>query len=307
VNELYLAEAQKRKTRKGLRVTPARKLLALQFLERVGPSMPTQREQHDWLNLSGRVAVVTGAGSGIGAAIANGFATAGAKVAVVDRDGQAAANVATRLTAAGATALAFTCDVTCQDAVTAVAGEVTARLGASGILVNNAGILRPGPLQTVSIEDWNEVLAVNLTGYLIAAQAFGPHMIKTGSGSIVHIASIASTNTQPRSGAYSASKAGVLQLSKQLAVEWGLHGVRSNAILPGLIRTPLSAAFYENKEFEEKRKALVPTRRIGEPDDIAQAALFLASDRASYVNGAEILVDGGLNTMLMEMVPRPGY
>jgi len=269
--------------------------------------MPVQREHYDWLGLSGRVAVVTGAGSGIGAAIADGFATAGARVAVIDRDGEAAANVASRLSAAGGAAIAFTCDVTKQDAVRAVAGEVAARLGPSSILVNNAGILRPGPLESVSIEGWNAVLAVNLTGYLIAAQAFGADMSKTGTGSIIHIASIAGTNTQPRSGAYSASKAGVLQLSKQLAVEWGPRGIRSNAILPGLIRTPLSAAFYENKEFEEKRKALVPARRIGEPEDIAQAALFLASDRASYVNGAEILVGGGLNTMLMEMVPRPGY
>jgi NAD(P)-dependent dehydrogenase (short-subunit alcohol dehydrogenase family) len=269
--------------------------------------MSTQHATHDWLNLSQRVAVVTGAGSGIGAAIATGFAKAGAKVAVVDRDGEAAANIAAQIAAAGGTAIAFTCDVTRQDEVRAVAGEVTARLGACDILVNNAGILRPGPLDTISIEGWNAVLAVNLTGYLIAAQAFGPDMARAGRGSVIHIASIAATNTQPRSGAYSASKAGVLQLSKQLAVEWGPRGVRSNAILPGLIRTPLSAAFYENKEFEEKRKALVPTRRIGEPDDIAQAALFLASDRASYVNGAEILVDGGLNTVLMEMVPRPGY
>jgi len=253
--------------------------------------MSTQHATHDWLNLSQRVAVVTGAGSGIGAAIATGFAKAGAKVAVVDRDGEAAANIAAQIAAAGGTAIAFTCDVTRQDEVRAVAGEVTARLGACDILVNNAGILRPGPLDTISIEGWNAVLAVNLTGYLIAAQAFGPDMARAGRGSV----------------AYSASKAGVLQLSKQLAVEWGPRGVRSNAILPGLIRTPLSAAFYENKEFEEKRKALVPTRRIGEPDDIAQAALFLASDRASYVNGAEILVDGGLNTVLMEMVPRPGY
>jgi glucose 1-dehydrogenase len=269
--------------------------------------MSMQREQHDWLDLSRRVAVVTGAGSGIGAAIADNFAKAGAKVAVIDRDGEAAANVAARLAAAGGAAIAFTCDVTREDAVRAVAAEITARFGASDILVNNAGILRPGPLETVSIEAWNAVLAVNLTGYLIAAQAFGPDMVKGGRGSIIHIASIAGTNTQPRSGAYSASKAGVLQLSKQLALEWGPRGVRSNAILPGLIRTPLSAAFYENKEFEEKRKAMIPTRRIGEPDDIAQAALFLASDRAGYVNGAEILVDGGLNTMLMEMVPRPGY
>lgn len=269
--------------------------------------MPTQRESHDWLDLSGRVAVVTGAGSGIGAAIANGFAKAGANVAVVDRDGEAAANVAARLVAAGGTAIAFTCDVTNPDEVGAVAGDVRARLGMGDILANNAGILRSGALETVSIESWNAVLAVNLTGYLIAAQAFGADMLKAGRGSIIHIASIAGTNTQPRSGAYSASKAGVLQLSKQLAVEWGPRGVRSNAILPGLIRTPLSEAFYANKEFEEKRKALLPTRRIGEPDDIAQVALFLASDRASYVNGSEILVDGGLNSVLMEMVPRPGF
>src|SRR4051812_40778066 len=122
--------------------------------------MSTQREQHDWLNLSQRVAVVTGAGSGIGAAIANGLAKAGTKVAVIDCDGEAAANVAARLAEAGGIAVAFTCDVTRQDAVDAVAGEVTARLGTSDILVNNAGILRAGPLETVSVERWNEVLAV---------------------------------------------------------------------------------------------------------------------------------------------------
>src|SRR4051812_9742925 len=114
--------------------------------------MSMQREQHDWLNLSGRVAVVTGAGSGIGAAIANGLAEAGARVAVVDRAGEAAANVAAQLAAAGGTAIAFTCDVTSQDAVSAVAGEVMEQLGASDILVNNAGILRSGALETVSID-----------------------------------------------------------------------------------------------------------------------------------------------------------
>src|SRR3954466_12349415 len=169
----------------------AREALALQVSGRAKTSMSTQPEQQDWLNLSQRVAVVTGAGSGIGAAIANGFAKAGAKVAVVDRGGEAAANVAARLAAAGGTALAFSCDVTRQDAVSTVADEVTARLGACGILVNNAGILRAGPLETVSVERWNEVLAVNLTGYLIAAQAFGRDMIKAGRGSIIHIASIA--------------------------------------------------------------------------------------------------------------------
>src|SRR3954451_3308883 len=113
--------------------------------------MSMQSEEHSWLNLSGRVAVITGAGSGIGAGIANGFARAGAKVAVLDRDDEGAANVATRLAAAGGSAIAFTCDVTRQDAVTAVAEEVTERLGGTDILVNNAGILRAGPLETASI------------------------------------------------------------------------------------------------------------------------------------------------------------
>lgn len=261
----------------------------------------------DWLGLKDRVAVVTGAGSGIGAAIARGLADAGVKVAVIDRDGRAAESVAVALTQSGATAIAVACDVTDERAVLAAADVVRLRLGQCGILVNNAGILRAGALDTVSIADWNTVLAVNLTGYLIAARAFGRDMLAANLGSIINVASISAINTQPRSGAYSASKAGVLQLSKQLAIEWGPRGVRSNAILPGFIRTPLSAAFYKDPTFENKRKAIIPTRRIGEPNDIADAAVFLASDRASYVNGAELLVDGGLDGVLMDMVPRPGF
>jgi glucose 1-dehydrogenase len=160
------------------------------------------------------------------------------------------------------------------------------------VLVNNAGILRPGALDEVSLETWNAVLAVNLTGYLIAARAFGADMLAAKTGSIIHVSSIAGVNMQPRSGAYSASKAGVLMLSKQLSVEWGVRGVRSNAVLPGSIRTPL---------------AIIPARRIGEPEDIANVVTFLASDRSGYVNGAEILVDGGLDGKLMDLLPRPGF
>lgn len=269
--------------------------------------MNSTRGEQDWLGLSDRVAAVTGAGSGIGAAIARGLAEAGAKVAVIDKDASAAAIVASALTKAGATAIAVVCDVTDVKAVTAASDDVAARLGPCNVLVNNAGILRAGPLETVSIADWNAVLAVNLTGYLVAARAFGRDMLAANSGSIINVASISGINTQPRSGAYSASKAAVLQLSKQLAIEWGPRGVRSNAILPGLIRTPLSAAFYEDPAFEAKRASIIPARRIGEPNDIANAAVFLASNRASYVNGAELLVDGGLDGMLMDMVPRPGF
>jgi NAD(P)-dependent dehydrogenase (short-subunit alcohol dehydrogenase family) len=132
-------------------------------------------------------------------------------------------------------------------------------------------------------------------------------MLEAGRGSIVHVASVAATHPQSFSGAYSASKAGVLLLSRQMAVEWGPHGIRSNAICPGMIRTALSARFYEEAGFEQKRAAVTASRRIGEPQDIADVALFLASPRAAYVNGAELSVDGGMSSMLMDMVPRPGY
>jgi NAD(P)-dependent dehydrogenase (short-subunit alcohol dehydrogenase family) len=132
-------------------------------------------------------------------------------------------------------------------------------------------------------------------------------MRAVGQGSIVNVASISGLFPQTGSGAYSASKAGVLLMSRQLAVEWGPQGVRSNAICPGMIRTALSAKFYEEPGFEARRAAVTASRRIGEPQDIADAALFLASPRASYINGTEVIVDGGMANMLMDMVPRPGF
>ena len=261
----------------------------------------------DWLGLSGQVAVVTGAGSGIGAAIARGLAEAGAKVALIDRDSAAVERIAAELAASGATALSAVCDVTDEVSVIAAATRVSMQLGACAILVNNAGILRAGALETLDMAAWNEVLAVNLTAYLTCARAFGRDMLAAGRGSIIHIASISALHPQTRSGAYSASKAGVLLLSKQMAAEWGPRGVRSNAICPGMIRTPLSAKFYEEPGFEAKRAAVTASRRVGEPVDIANPVVFLASDRASYINGTEIVVDGGLDCMLMDMVPRPGF
>jgi glucose 1-dehydrogenase len=263
--------------------------------------------QPDWLGLGGRGAVVTGAASGIGAAIARGLAEAGAHVALVDRDGAAVELVATQLNASGLRTLAIQCDVTDEASVVAAADKVASQLGPCAVLVNNAGILRAGALDTLSIADWNQVLAVNLTAYLICARAFGRDMLAAGHGSLIHIASISALHPQTRSGAYSASKAGILLLSKQLAAEWGPRGVRSNAICPGMIRTPLSAKFYEEPGFEAKRAAVTASRRIGEPVDIANPVVFLASDRSAYINGAEIIVDGGLDCMLMDMVPRPGF
>jgi glucose 1-dehydrogenase len=261
----------------------------------------------DWLGLSGRVVAVTGAGSGIGAAIAAALGEAGAHVALIDRDAAAARRVAQQLADRGARALALPCDITDEAAVQAAAAAVHAELGPVAALVNNAGLLRAASLDQVAIDEWNAVLAINLTGYLLCARAFGRGMCARSSGSIVHVASVSALHPQTHSGAYSASKAGVLLLSRQMAAEWGPCGVRSNVICPGMIRTALSAKFYEQPGFETRRAAATASRRIGEPVDIANAALFLASDRSSYLNGAELVVDGGLGCMLMDMVPRPGF
>lgn len=260
-----------------------------------------------WLGLEGRSCVVTGAGSGIGAGIARAFAEVGAHVALLDRNLAAAEALAAELRAAGAIAQAIGCDVSDERSIADAAEATRSAVGPVSVLVNNAGLLRAGPLESVSLADWNQALAVNLTGYLLCARAFGRDMLATGKGSLVHVASIAAANPQTNSGAYSPSKAGVLLLSRQLAAEWGPRGVRSNAVLPGMIRTALSAKFYEEPGFEARRAAATASRRIGEPDDLAGPVLFLASDRASYVNGAEVLVDGGLDCMLMDMVPRPGF
>jgi NAD(P)-dependent dehydrogenase (short-subunit alcohol dehydrogenase family) len=132
-------------------------------------------------------------------------------------------------------------------------------------------------------------------------------MLERGKGALVHIASISGRNPQANSGAYSVGKAGVLMLSKQLAFEWGPRGVRSNTVSPGLVRTPMTEAYYQVGDVAQRRAAAIPIRRVAGPDDIAQVVLFLASDRAGYVNGADITTDGGLEQTLMSTVPRPGY
>jgi NAD(P)-dependent dehydrogenase (short-subunit alcohol dehydrogenase family) len=261
----------------------------------------------DWLGLAGRVAIVTGAAGGIGAAIAAELAGAGVAVALLDRDAPAAEAQAAALRARGARAFAASCDTTEATSVQAALAASRAALGDADILVNNAGILRPGPLADIPLAAWNTLLAVNLTGYLTCAQAVRGQMLARGGGAIIHIASIAATNPQPRSGAYSPSKAAVAMLSRQLALEWGPDGIRSNTVSPGFIRTPLSEAFYQAPGILERREAMLPSRRIGTPADIADAVTFLASPRAAYVNGAELLVDGGLDQALMELTPRPGY
>jgi NAD(P)-dependent dehydrogenase (short-subunit alcohol dehydrogenase family) len=261
----------------------------------------------DWLGLSGRIAVVTGAGGGVGRAVALSLARAGVRVAGIDRDERGLEVTRAELRELGGGHVVAACDTTSAESVAAVATTIEKSLGPCHLLVNTAGILRPGALENLSLAEWNAVLSVNLTGYFLCAQVFGRQMRELGRGSLVHVASIAASHAQGLSGAYSVSKAGVVMLSRQLASEWGPLGVRSNVVSPGMIITPMSQSFYDTPGITERRTAVVPARRIGLPQDIADAILFLASDRSSYVNGDEITVDGGYVRTLMNLVPRPGF
>jgi NAD(P)-dependent dehydrogenase (short-subunit alcohol dehydrogenase family) len=263
--------------------------------------------EQDWLGLRDRVAVVSGAGGGIGGAVATLLAQAGARLALLDCDEARCLATADGIRPHGAETITLTVDITDQAAVEAAAAHTARELGPPDVLVNNAGILQSGPLASVSLSDWNALLSVNLTGYLLCAQAFGRAMLERKRGTLVHIASIAGRYPQGFSGAYSASKAGVIMLSQQCATEWGPSGVRSNVVSPGLVRTPMSEAFYQSPGVAARRAGIVPLQRVARPEDIAKVVLFLCSDLAGYVNGEDICVDGGFGRTLMAMVPRPGF
>ena len=265
----------------------------------------------DTSSLAGRVCVVTGAGSGIGRGIALALAKEGARVAALDLNADGASATVAEIKSHGGQAAAFTCDTSDAASVAGAAGQSAAALGPCDVLVNNAGILRPGALDVLPLAEWNKVLSVNLTGYFLCAQTFGRQMrSKTDDkrgGALVHIASIAAEHATAMAGAYSVAKAGVEMLSRQLAVEWGPHGIRSNAVHPGLILTPMSQAFYDQPGVTARRSQVVPAGRIGLPEDIAQAVVFLASDRSAYISGQSLTVDGGFTRMMMGLIPRAGY
>lgn len=257
----------------------------------------------DWLGLSGRIAVVTGAGGGIGRAIALELAANGVHCNVLDRASELVETTVSEIIQTGGKATGHFCDVTDESAIVKIANSIET----CDILVNAAGLVRPGALADLKTTEWEDLLKVNLTGYFLLAREFTPHLVASGNGSMVHIASISSTNPQGSSGAYSVSKAGVVIMSKQLAFELGPKGVRSNTVSPGLVRTPMTEAYYQVGNVAERRDAAVPVGRVAKPDDIADIVTFLTSDRARYITGADIVADGGFSQTLMSSVPRPGF
>jgi len=248
--------------------------------------------------LQNHVAVVTGAGSGIGRAIALGFGREGAAVAVLDINGAAAARTAAEIDGAGGKAKAFTLDVTDRAACRDIAAKVASEVGAVSILVNNAGINRRNAFAgdpDAVIKDWQDIMAVNLNGMFNVTHAF-LGALRANRGRIVNIASIQSFVhvRTPNSPAYTTSKHGVLGFTRALAAELGKDGVRVNAIGPGLIETPLNAQVRANNpDLVKIFLDHTPLGRAGKPDDIVGPALFLASDMSSYVTGTIVMADGG--------------
>lgn len=260
----------------------------------------------DWLGLAGRVCVITGGGSGIGAETARHFATAGARVAVIDRDMASCQSVADEILASGGHALPVQADVSDEDDVIRAAMKVLSDIGPCDVLVNNAGVQYAQPLMAIELDKWRKALDVNLTGALMCAQAFGRHMIESKrGGSVVNVGSITGSHPKPGGGAYSASKAAIAMLSRQLALELAVYGIRSNTVAPGFVRTPLSEYAFADPELAKARNEMVPVGRVGRTQDIAEVIMYLASDRSAYVSGQELLVDGGLGQILMRIVPRP--
>jgi NAD(P)-dependent dehydrogenase (short-subunit alcohol dehydrogenase family) len=245
------------------------------------------------LDLTGRVAFVTGGTSGIGRALALGLAEAGADVVPSSRRLEEVEKTAAAIEGRGRRTVRIASDVTDRASLEAALAATVKGLGKVDILVNCAGTTKRTPTLDVPEEEWSRILETNLTGTLRACQVFGRHMLEKGYGRIVNIASLSSYVALFEVAAYGASKAAVAALTKSLAIEWGPRGVNVNAIAPGVFRTPLNQALLDGSPRGEEFLLRTPMKRFGKVEELAGAAVFLASEAASFVNGEVLVVDGG--------------
>jgi len=254
------------------------------------------------MKLEDRVAIVTGAGKGIGKGIATVFSREGASVVVTDWDEEAGKKTAEEIRRSGGDAFFVKCDVSNEEQVKAMILATTAKYGRINVLVNNAGI---GVYKTVldtTSEDWDRCLAVNLKGVFLCSKYAIPHIKAAGGGAIVNIASVHSYQNVGGTAPYAASKAGVVALTRVMAIDYGHDKIRVNAICPGWIDTPLIQSIFDDARDPEKARREVEHRqilgRLGTPEEVGQAAAFLASDEASYITGASLMVDNGMTAQL---------
>jgi NAD(P)-dependent dehydrogenase (short-subunit alcohol dehydrogenase family) len=256
--------------------------------------------------LSGKVAIVTGAATGLGREICLAFATEGATVVCADIDGAGAQATADQIASGAGTAAAVPVDVSSPEDTARMARVALDEFGQCDILVANAGIPGTGSATEIDPDDWNRVLAVNLTGVWLSARAVLPHMVGRGRGSIVNQASVGGLMGVPHLAAYAASKGGVISLTRQMAADYSPLGIRVNALCPSTVVTDLVRSTYERRSqldgsdpdvaLHEKAQR-IPMRRLGTEADIASAALFLASDEAAWITGIVLPVDGGITAI----------
>ncbi|HSW15942.1 MAG TPA: SDR family oxidoreductase [Ramlibacter sp.] len=256
---------------------------------------------NSWLHpqaFAGRVAIVVGGASGIGASVCATLAAHGCQVVVADRNVEAAARVSEQALGAGGAATHAQLDVTQPQTVLAGVDAAVAWGRRLDFVVHCAGHTIPGELATLPLEDWHATMDVNFHGPFHVARAAYPHLKRQVGSSIVNVGSVASQGAYPGGGAYAASKAALLVLTKQLAVEWAPDGIRVNSVSPGPTRTPLLDSF-QSEETKRARARKVPLQRIGEPTELADAICYLLSPGASFITGHEVLVDGGISQTLM--------
>ncbi len=249
-------------------------------------------------DLSGKVALITGAHRGLGFAIAQGLARAGASVVLNGRRSETVEAAARTLAAQSLHASTAIFDVTDRDAVRAAVTAIESERGRIDVLVNNAGIQRRGALADFAQQDWDDIIATNLTAPFVVSQAVLPGMVARKSGKIVHIASLMSELARPGVVPYTAAKGGVRQLTRGMAVELAPHNIQVNAIAPGYFATEMNRALIDNAEFNAWVCKRTPAGRWGQPDELAGIAVFLASSASNYMTGQMLIVDGGMSVAL---------
>lgn len=254
-----------------------------------------ENEMQNLFDLTGRVAVVTGAGRGIGREIALTLARAGADIALAEIEAGSAGDSLHNIRALGREAMLIQTDVRRSSSVEAMAQQVVEKFGKIDILVNNAGVARNTPAEDTPDEEWLNIVDVNLNGVFWCCRAVGRQMLQRGSGVIVNIASMSGSvvNKPQPQAAYNASKAAVVMLTKSLAAEWAGRGVRVNCVSPGYIGTEMTKMGMNNEEWKRTWLEMTPLGRVGEPAEIARAVWYLASDAASFATGTNLIVDGG--------------
>ena len=260
--------------------------------------------KHDFFDLTGKVAIVTGASRGLGQYFGRALARAGADLVITSRDPETLTPFKAEIEALGRKALPVSLDVRNYESIQAMVVNAVAHYGKIDVLVNNAGCNVRKPAVDISWDDWNLVLDTNLRGTFFVSQAVARYMIPKQYGRIINIGSVTCVAGYAGLGPYGASRGGIKQLTMRLADDWGIHGITVNCLAPGWFKTSQNAVMYENKEWVEYLCDRIPLKRPGQPHDLDGAVVFLASDASAYVTGQTLLVDGGISTGATRALPK---